>query len=205
VAKIPQWRAAFEALGELPRTEERALRDRLERALNRCQTQLTQARARDKDLSFSNLLQATKHVQHYGWAVATGVAAADCGSLKHAAEEFIAAVPQWPKGGAQAVKQALSQADSPAAPTDAAANETALRMLCIRQEMATGKQTPPSDHALRRDYQMRRLVEGMGQPKNASMEEFEALAMEWIRIGSIEPTTYEALLVRFLQGRAAAD
>ena len=78
-------------------------------------------------------------------------------------------------------------------------------MLCIRQEMATGNHTPPSDDALRRDYQMRRLVEGMGQPKNASMEEFEALAMEWIRIGSIEPTAYEALLVRFLQGRVAAN
>ncbi len=199
-AKIPQWRAAFEALGELPRAGERALRDRFERAINLCQAQLSQQRARDKERSFTHLLEAGRHIQAYAWAVARGAASADREALKQAAESFIAEVQQWPKGGAQALKEAWIKSEA-AAGLDVASHETALRMLCIRIEILTEKPTPPEDQALRREYQVQRLVERMGQRSEAGADELDALALEWIRVGPVPAAEHESLLERFLRCR----
>jgi hypothetical protein len=198
VAKIPQWRSAFEALGELPHIDERGLRERFERALKRCQTQLAQSRARDQEAAMTNLLEAARHIQNYGWAALSGESS-DREALKQTAEAFVASVPQWPKGGAQALKDAWQKAD--AAGTDAGVHERALRLLCIRSEITTGKPTPPEDQALRREHQVQRLVERMGQPQDANAEAWDTLAFEWIRVGPVSPATHAPLLARFLRCR----
>ncbi|HLZ98133.1 MAG TPA: DUF349 domain-containing protein [Steroidobacteraceae bacterium] len=199
-AKIPQWRTDFEALGEVPKADQRGLRDRFERALTRCQAQISQMRARDKERSFTNLLEAGRLIQSYGWAVARGGASADLEALKQAAELFIARVPQWPKGGTQALKEAWAKADA-AAGLDVAANENALRMLCIRGEILTDRPTPPEDQDLRRAYQVQRLVRGMGQRGEADAEDLDAFALEWVRVGPVPAAAHEALLARFLRCR----
>jgi len=199
VAKIPQWRADFEALGEVPRADQRGLRDRFERALTRCQAQILQMRARDKELSFTNLLEAARLIQAYGWAVAQGVASSDLEALKQAAEVFIAGVQQWPKGGAQALKEAWAKAHA-AAGLDLPANETALRKLCIRSEILTDRPTPPEDQALRRAYQVQRLVRSMGQ-RNEENDDLDGFGLEWVRVGPIPAATHETLLARFLRCR----
>ena len=58
--------------------------------------------------------------------------------------------------------------------------------------------TPPEDQALRRDYQVKRLVQRMGQRSDATADEADALALEWVRVGPISPGQHEALLGRFL-------
>ena len=199
-AKIPQWRTDFEALGEIPRADQRGMRDRFERALTRCQAQISQTRARDKELSFTNLLQAARLIRLYGWAVAQGGASSDLEALKQAAEFFIAGVEQWPKGAAQALKEAWVKAEA-AAGADAAANETALRMLCIRSEILTDRSTPPEDQALRRSYQVQRLVRSMGQRSDENPDDLDAFGLEWVRVGPVPAATLETLLARFLRCR----
>ncbi len=198
-AKIPQWRADFEALGEVPRADQRGLRERFERALTRCQAQISQMRARDKELSFTNLLEAARLIRLYGWAAAQGGASSDLEALKQAAECFIAGVAQWPKGGTQALKEAWLKAD--ATGLDAAANETALRMLCIRSEILTDRPTPPEDQALRRAYQVQRLVRSMGHRSEESPDDLDAFGLEWVRVGPVPAETHEILLARFLRCR----
>jgi hypothetical protein len=200
VGKIVQWRAAFEALGEMPRADQRALHDRFERAITRCQAKIAQQRALDAEQSFANLLQAAHRIQIYGDAVARDAAASEREALKLAAEEFIAGVQHWPKGGAQALKDAWAKAHA-AAGLDTSAHEKALRLLCVRSEILTDRPTPPEDQALRREYQVQRLVQHMGQRNGANAEDLDALALEWIRVGPVSAATHASLLARFLACR----
>jgi hypothetical protein len=202
-AKVAEWRSAFETLRDLPRGEERALRARFERAHARVQTALAHQRALEKEQSIADLLEAARHIHAYGWA-ARAAPSPELDALKRAAEAFIAGVSRFPKGGAEAVTAAWANADAAActdpaadADADAAARETALRMLCIRGEILTDRPTPPEDQALRREHQMRRLIERMGQRSETAADNFETLALEWVRAQSAEPTIYESLLERF--------
>ena len=201
-AKRAEWRSAFETLGELPRGEERALRARFERAHERVQTALAHQRALEKEQSIADLLEAARRIHAYGWAAARAAPSPELDALKRAAETFIVGVSRFPKGGAEALTAAWANADAaactdPATDADAAARETALRMLCIRGEILTDVPTPPEDQALRREHQMRRLIERMGQRSETAADNFETLALEWVRAQSAEPAIYESLLERF--------
>jgi Domain of Unknown Function (DUF349) len=199
-AQLPQWRADFEALGEFSKHEQRALRQRFERALKLCTAALSTMRQRERDQSFADLIEAARRIQDYGWAVSKDAAVSDRDALKVAAENFIAGVPHWPKGGAQALDAAWTQAHAAAA-AGAEANEAALRILCIRNELRADLPMPPEDQELRRSYQMQRLVERMGQGREAGADDWETLALEWIRIGPMEGELRQSLLARFLRGR----
>ena len=56
-AKIPEWRSAFESLGELPRTDRHPLNARFERALRRVQAAASQWRLREKQQSIAGLFE----------------------------------------------------------------------------------------------------------------------------------------------------
>ena len=203
---VPQWRSAFEALGELPRTEQRALHERFERALKRCQSALTEQRRRAAGQAFENLLEAGRRINAYAWATVQNAAAADCEALKLAAETYIAGVQQWPKAGAQALKSAWTRADGAAtagtgSAPDAADEDSRLRTLCIRAEIHANLPTPPEDHELRRQYQLQRLVQSMGRPQEPNPGELDELCLEWIRGAPIADGTYELLLARFVGSR----
>jgi Domain of Unknown Function (DUF349) len=195
---MAQWRTAFESLGEMPRADQRALHDRFERALQRCQAQLAKHRTQEKERSFTHLLEAAGHIQAYGWAVAQDAAAADREALKQFAEAFMASVQQWPKGGAQALKEAWAKSEA-GAKLELAAQEAALRMLCIRAEIITDRPTPPEDHPLRREYQVQRLVQRM--VRNESPDELDALTLAWARVGPVSAVALAPLLARFLRCR----
>jgi hypothetical protein len=198
-AKLPQMRADFDALGELPKQEQRALRQRFERALKLCSAALSTMRRREKEQSFADLIEAARRIQDYGWAVSKDAALSDRESLRQAAENFIAGISHWPKGGAQALEEAWSKAN--AADGTATANEAALRILCIRNEIRADHKTPTEDQELRRTYQMPRLVERMGQGHEPGADDWEILVLEWIRVGPVDAVLRQALLERFLRGR----
>ena len=195
-AKVPQWRSAFETIGELPRSEQRALQTRFERAVIACQSRVSEVRARDRRESFDQLLEAARHIQVYGYGVSQNAASAQREALKLAAETFAAGVQHWPKGAAPLIKEAWQKAEN-ATNADLAANDKAYRTLCIRLEIASSLPTPPEDQTLRRDYQMQRLMHGLGQRGEENSDAWEALALAWVRIGPIIPTDYQALLARF--------
>src|SRR6202034_4310282 len=100
------------------------------------------------------------------------------------------------KGAAPLMKEAWQKAEA-ATGMDLAANENAYRTLCVRLEIAGGQTTPPEDQSLRREYQMRRLMQGMGRHGEEDSDAWETLALAWVRIGPIAPAGYQALLARF--------
>ena len=204
-AKVAEWHAAFDALGELPRADARNLRDRFQRAVSRYEEGLARQDSRDAEASESNLLEAARLVRAYERAVMQEAPSAERETLKSAVESFMAGVHRWPKGGLQALKQALTRADS-ASNADDEAREQALRMLCIRLEILSSTPTPPEDEALRREYQMRLLMESLGQGRQAEPQAWDAMLLEWIGIGAVAPEVHEDLqrrLVRCLAKRPA--
>jgi hypothetical protein len=80
---------------------------------------------------------------------------------------------------------------------DLAANESALRLLCVRAELITETPTPPEDLDLRREYQMQRLVASMGRGERATPADLDDLALEWLAVGPVATAVYEALAQRF--------
>lgn len=191
--RVSELRAAFEALGEFPRGVARELHNRFERALERCEASFAQQKLRDIEQSWSDLLDAANRVRAYRLALVGNADPAERDSLRQAAEDYIASVNHWPKGGHEALNLALASAGG----ADLAANEQALRLLCVRAEILADRPTPPEDQALRREYQVQRLIQGMGQGIGADSTQLDTLTMEWLRAGPIEEAPYERLLARF--------
>lgn len=200
-AGLGELRTAFEALGEFPRAETRELQRRFEKGLERCDAALARQRARDAQGSWNHLFEAADHVRAYRLAVARKLDAAQVDSLKQAAESYIGLIQRWPKGGLQALKQALAREGS----DDLAANEAALRVLCIRAEILSDTPTPPEDQALRREYQLQRLVQNMGQGGGADEASLDSLAIEWVGAAPVEAAVYQPLLQRFQGCRGRGD
>jgi len=197
-AKIPELRTGFAALDEMPRAEARGLQDRFERALRLCEAQMTQQHVRDAEQSVTNLFEAGRHIRACEWAVLRNAEASEQETLKQAAGTFIASIQHWPKGGLQAVKETLAKAGS-LSESDSEAREKALRMLCIRCEIYSETPTPPEDEALRREYQVQRLMQGMGQGSHANDADWDAMVLEWIRIGAVSPAVHQSLQTRFMR------
>ncbi len=196
-ARIPELRAAFEEAGELPRSDERGLRTRFERAVERCERAVTRQEASNAERSWVDLLDAANRIRAYRASFAREVAEAERVALKQAAEDYAAGVARWPKGGLEAVKKALAKSEA----GDFEANETVLRTLCIRAEILADLPTPPEDQTLRREYQVQRLIKGMGQGITTDEKQLDAMTIEWIGIGPTEEGTYLALLDRFKRCR----
>ena len=196
-AKTTEWRAAFEALGELPRADARGLQDRFERAVSRYETSLAEQDRKDSEAAMPRLFEAGQHIRIYERAVLQNAELAEREALRSTADAFIAGVKRWPKGGLQAVKQALARAASASDP-DYAARETALRELCVRAEILSSTPTPPEDEALRRAYQLDLLMKGMGQVSAIDDRDWDAMLVEWIGIGAIAPEAHADLERRFM-------
>jgi len=194
-AKIPEWRAVFESLGEMPRAEARGLQDRFARAIAGLEAQLARERQLEAERSYENLFEAVRRIRAYEWAVLRG--ADNRETLKHAAEAYIADVRRWPKGTLHSVKDAFAKAGSGAG-EDAVAAEKALRLLCVRAEILCDSPTPAEDEALRREYQVQRLAAVMGQGGHAGAGDRDALTLEWIRHGGVAPVTHDRLQTRFI-------
>jgi hypothetical protein len=192
VKELPRLQEEFRAVGELPNTHARDLQRRLERALDKCENSIARERVQNDERSWRDLFDAADEVRACRLAVAEGKDVGEVDALRCMVEQYIAAVPQWPKGGLAAVKAALARPGA----DDIVANEAALRILCIRAEILTGKPTPQSDQALRREYQMKRLVEGMGRGSSADTDAMSKVMLEWVAVGASRPDAYRELRAR---------
>jgi hypothetical protein len=198
--KLPDLRLAFDSIEELPKSNARQLQDRFERAFERCKRAVGQQQSRDAEHGWMSLLDGANYVRAYRLALVRHADAAELDALKQSAEDHVANIAQSPKGALDTLKGALAQPGN----SDLTANELALRTLCIRAEILTDSQTPTDDHALRREYQLRRLMETMGQGVTAEKEQLDTLAFEWLGVGPTEEATYMQLLERFKECRRRA-
>jgi hypothetical protein len=190
-AQVRQAQNDFDALGELPRSESASLQSRFHRALEQYERAVVQQRSRNEQQSWSHLFAASNEIRLLQLATLDGQA--DLEAMRRSVRATIDGVSQWPKGGLQAIERKLSQP----VPSDVAANEAALRTLCIRAEILTDTPTPASDQQARRDYQLQTLVKGIGQPQGSGKSAFEALVFEWIGTGPTGTKVYYELLERF--------
>ena len=142
------------------------------------------------------MFEAAARIRAYERAVMQGATDDERETLRNAADEFIAGVHRWPKGALQALKQAFARAAESVSGSEGS-REKALRMLCIRGEILSFTPTPASDAALRSDYEMRLLMEGLGQARQADERDWEAMRLEWIGIGAIAPDMHDELERRF--------
>jgi hypothetical protein len=197
---MPALREEFEAL-ELPRASARDLRRRFAQGADRCDA----AARREHDAlarqAWGDLLVAASRVRAYALSKLEQRAPDEAAQLRDAAESAIAALTQAPKVARDLLAQQLDGADTGALGSDLAANEAALRMLCVRAELLADLPTPEQDLELRREYQMQRLVESMGRGERTSAADFDGLTLEWLAVGPLEPAAHDALLDRFKRCR----
>lgn len=83
--------------------------------------------------------------------------------------------------------------------TDHASNETRRRELLIELDLLLDRETPEPDKALRRELQMRKLQQGLGQAVGSPRERQEALLLQWYTALPAAPTVQTALQTRFTQ------
>jgi hypothetical protein len=195
--KLPELRLAFEVIGEFPKGAGRELHRRFERAVEHCDKAVARQQARDAERSWTNLFEAANLVRAYRLSIARNAQVAERDALRQAAEDHVAGIAQWPKGGLAVIRGELAREDG----NDLAANERALRELCIRAEVFADRPTPPEDQPLRREYQVQRLVRGMGQGATSDEAQLDTLAIEWVGVGPTEEGIYRQLLERFRQCR----
>lgn len=198
-ARLREWEEAFTAVGELPRSDARRLRDRHRRAMAAYQAKLDGLAQRDAELVEAGVLTAARHVRAYQRAVIQGDEGHD--QLRVAAEEFIDSVPRWPgKDIPRALRQALAAAQSADfASTDDAAREQALRALCIHAEILSGTATPPEDAGLRREHELQLLSRGLGQARQADERAWRSMRIEWLGLAAVEPALHDELEQRFMR------
>jgi hypothetical protein len=151
-------------------------------------------RIRAAERAVDHLFEAGRHLEAYEWAAASGAHESERESLKRAAEVFIAGIEEWPKGALAAVRERFA---APGLASDEAAREKALRTLCIRCEILSDTATPREDEALRREYQVRRLMQGIGQGHRPDEADWDVMLLEWIKIGAVTPAVHEGLRQRF--------
>jgi hypothetical protein len=199
--KVPQLREEFAAVGELPKDSSHDLNGRFQRALKQLEANVGRQRMLDQERGWNNLLEAGNRIRLYRLAMSENGDAVELEGVRQALRDFINGVQQWPKGGLQAVQHELTRTPS----NDVALNEIALRTLCIAAEILTDATTPSEDQPLRRNYQVQRLMQGMGQGIKADAQQMDALVFEWITVGATGTAVYDALLSRFKHSRLKAQ
>ena len=186
-------RAEFDAL-ELPRQSARELRQRFVRASARCVDAIRHERAAAVRRAATALFDAASAIRAYALAQlrSDGVDTA-----RLAATAAVAALAGAPKAVRTVLEQQFSKVAAGDFAGDLSANESQLRLLCVRAELATDITTPESDLGLRRDYQMRRLLDSKGLGADIALADLDELALEWFAVGPVDPSVDAALRVRF--------
>jgi DNA repair protein SbcC/Rad50 len=192
--KLPEFRQAFAALGELPRANARNIESRFDRALQAIDRQLARQREIDKARAWDNVLTWADKNRAYRLAQVEGASVEQLAALKQAAQDYIDTITTWPKTVLQSIKQQLTQ-DEAHRNQDVKANTAILRELCVRAEILTDTPTLEADQSARREYQMKRLTQGFG--KGAQADTIESLILEWIAVGASSDLDYAALMARF--------
>lgn len=200
VKRLPDLRAAFDALAELPKAQARPLRDRFDRAMDRSRKALARQQAEDAERGWTDLLDASTQVRAYQLAVTRQTDASEAESLKQIAENSIANATHAPKKGLETLRAALAHAPN----ADLKANASALKTLCIRAEILTDTPTPETDQSLRREYQVKRLMQSMGQGAKPQEGELDSLTLEWLSVGPVEEAAQSELMQRFKACRQRA-
>ena len=155
------------------------------------------------DRAWSALFDAAGAIRTYSFAQLSGEPEERLEALRAAAASAVAGTGTAPKYARTALEKRWAKLAAGEAAADPTANAVALRLLCIRAELAAERATPPEDIDRRREYQLRRLVESRNLGADTAPEKLDGLAVEWLSIGAVDPTLEPPLRARFEQCRSA--
>jgi len=192
--------AEFDAL-ELPRASARALGQRFSQAIDRYSQSMRRHREEAARRGWTDLFAAAAQVRALALATALGRSPDECEALRATATAAVAELAHAPKGMRAVLEQQVEKIAAGKVSADLAANEAALRLLCIRAELLTDTPTPEEDLPSRREYQMQRLVASMGRGERPSPADLDDLAREWLAVGPVETAIHDALFTRFARCR----
>lgn len=188
-------KAEFYALGELPKNDQRKIKDDFAKKCELIENQEKKERQAAVKKSWEVVYEIANLVRAYEEAVMNG---GDAEEASSAVNEAINETHTWPPGTQAIIQQRLK--DAPGLKASAAEvekeSENALRLLCIRKEISKGEESPAEDKALRMAYQVEQLQQGFGQ-KAKLMDTQEALVMAWLAVAGVPEQAYSELFKRF--------
>jgi hypothetical protein len=190
--------ADFETL-ELPRAQASGLTRRFQRALEHCAQRRDQDRAQASQRTTDGLFDAAAAVRAYAVLRADGATEEALALQGDVVVVALAGLESAPRAARLGLEKHWSKVTATAAPFDLAANALALRLLCVRAEIAAGRETPDEDQGLRREHQLKRLLASRNLGADTGPEDNAALLLEWLLTGPVAPELELALRARFLR------
>lgn len=172
-SEIEQLRTDFYAIEELPKNQ----LSQFENTLRAIDKKIADFRQTREAQSYRTLLALHASIS------AAKQAGSELDTLKASVES--AYLPSGTKDALLALIASDNQTD------DA---ENALRLLCVRAEIANGKDSPGSDKALRMKYQVEALQENFG---SAQEDSADTLCKAWVQISGATEQQLTALKTRF--------
>ena len=186
---------AFAEIHPLPKNAEKSIKARFNNALEAFDRALTQQRASEENQAWENVLACKPLLNQWQNASLAG----DAEEAKSALIAAIDAIEKWP-GKTKGILTKLAQASVDADSLEA--NAQTMRMLCIQLETVMDIPSPDSDKALRMEYQVNRLKEGMISSGSLSkQEQVEKIIIEWLATGPVADTDFDAFDRRFNKAR----
>ncbi|PCK08027.1 MAG: hypothetical protein COA42_11320 [Alteromonadaceae bacterium] len=192
-SEIDSIKEAFYALGDLPSNKERSLQRQLSDSIDAFENKVAGELRKATATTWDQLYEACQRVNHYQAAVHASSEDAQA-EVRTELDSFIAGVARWPEGGRSAITSKLANANSAEQNLDG--NEKALRLLCVRAEIAADMESPASEKSLRMEYQVGLLQQGVGKQRDLTGQGL-ALAKEWAGTNMVAEAAYETLFKRF--------
>lgn len=180
---------SFQNLGELPRDSAKAIFQRYHKALENIQSKTEYERRQANFSVWRELMKLASALNEFELNNDKD------DNSKQAMEEAMSSVTKWPSGTHEIIEQRFTQSltEPPQAKEEKA---NALRLLCIRSEIATDKASPESDKQLRMEYQVAQLQQGLGQAE--SQNPMTDLIAEWLAVDHVDLEQYQQYEHRFL-------
>lgn len=149
--------------------------------------------------NYRQQLAGIAHRQHNQQLQELARRAALCAALESGTADHDTVEAQWVQGSLtpdweRAIEQRRQRANQP---PDHAANEQQLRELCIALEVLLDMETPTEDRPLRRELQLRKLQQGLGQGSSNRNEQLEQLLVQWYCSSTAAPAIQATLQARF--------
>jgi len=200
-AQVAELSQAFYALGALPRNASAALKQRFSHAVNAYEEQLKRYRNSQKQHSWQSVYRINQLINDWQLQVLReGKESESAETALAQIEEFSNSIDKWPAGTKNAIDAKMSapiEHDLESEEKYLVENASALRLLCIRLEIAVDVSTPVEDQPLRLEFQVNRLKQGLGSAGIPQQELVNGLLFEWFSAGPVEPAEYEILWQRF--------
>ena len=187
--RVDEIRQEFGGLGQFPKAQVTDIKTAFTQAVERFEQKLKDERVALKQQVWVNLFAANNMVRLHELALVKGKPADDA-KLQSEIDD----IAQWPNGGLKSIQQKISRVNAGA---DIKENLAALRELSIRAEILTDSLTPAEDQSLRMSFQVNQLQQNFGRKATDVAAEFEHLIFDWVAIGAVETSEYDALFKRF--------